>query len=87
MMHRKLSFTTLALVMIAALLLSPALPTAQAAPRSAPDAPDATYTPSQSPPPAISRMAPPQTGQTDCGELGWPNTATSWSTTISPSLT
>ena len=32
MMHRKLSFTTLALVMIATLLLLPALPTVQAAP-------------------------------------------------------
>ena len=66
MMHRKLSFTTLALVMIAALLLSPALPTAQAAPRSAPDTPDATYT-----------FDTPATGQipgTDGCALGWPNT-------------
>ena len=39
MMHRKLTFTTLALVMIAALLLSAAPPVVQAEP----DAPDATY--------------------------------------------
>ena len=40
MIHRKLACMSPALVMIAALLLSPVLPTALAAPRSAPDAPD-----------------------------------------------
>jgi uncharacterized repeat protein (TIGR01451 family) len=72
MMHRKLTFTTLALVMIAALLLSPALPTVQAAPRSAPDAPDAAYPFTVTPAGDIT-----DTGtipDNACSDLGWPNT-------------
>ncbi|MFN2167811.1 MAG: hypothetical protein ACK2U9_16325, partial [Anaerolineae bacterium] len=39
-MHRKILYTALALVMMAAMLPSPALPTAQAAPPAQPEAPN-----------------------------------------------
>lgn len=70
MIHRKIASMSLAPVMIAALLLSPVLPVAQAAPRSAPNAPNTAYSYTNT----VSYNIPDGTDSTNNGCAYWPAT-------------